>query len=68
MVLKKLLINGTKSSIKLLPHVSCFETNVVDNYDKFNENIGILLVLYVNDILLVNNDKDLLHEIKNFLI
>ena len=47
-----------------------FEINLVDNciYYKFYESKYIFLILYVDDILLVNNDIGLLHEIKIFLI
>ena len=46
-----------------------FETNVVEDcvYHKFSESKYIFLILYVDDILLVTNDKEILHEIKRFL-
>ena len=46
-----------------------FEMNLVDDciYHKFSGSKNIFLVLYVDDILLANNDKDLLHESKRFL-
>jgi hypothetical protein len=46
-----------------------FLKNQVDNcvYIKIKRSIFIILVLYVDDILLASNDKNLLHEIKRFL-
>ena len=46
-----------------------FEMNIVDDciYYKFSGSKYIFLVLYVDDILLANNDIDLLHETKGFL-
>ena len=46
-----------------------FEINIVDDciYHKFSESKYIFLVLYVDDILLANNDIDLLHETRRFL-
>ena len=46
-----------------------FKENIVDQriYIKVNRSSYIFLVLYVDDILLVFNDFDLLSEIKSFL-
>jgi len=46
-----------------------FKENTVDRciYLKANGSKVIFLILYVDDILLANNDLDLLHEIKKFL-
>ena len=46
-----------------------FETNAVEDcvYHKFSGSRYIFLVLYVDDILLASNDKELLHETKKFL-
>jgi Reverse transcriptase (RNA-dependent DNA polymerase) len=46
-----------------------FKPNLVDEciYLKFCESKFIFLVLYVDDILLVSNDKNILYQIKNFL-
>src|SRR5436190_18836860 len=46
-----------------------FETNTVEDcvYHKFSGSTYIFLVLYVDDILLASNDKELLHETKKFL-
>ena len=46
-----------------------FESNIVDEciYLKFCGSKFIFLVLYVDDILLASNDKDMLHQTKNFL-
>nr|KYP58990.1 Retrovirus-related Pol polyprotein from transposon TNT 1-94 [Cajanus cajan] len=46
-----------------------FEANLVDDciYHKFYGSKYIFLVLYVDDILLANNDIDILHETKRFL-
>jgi hypothetical protein len=46
-----------------------FTENKVDNciYVKFKEKDFTILVLYVDDILLVNNDKNMLYETKSFL-
>lgn len=46
-----------------------FRENVVDKciYVKFKGGKLIILVLYVDDILLASNDKNMLHETKNFL-
>jgi hypothetical protein len=46
-----------------------FVKNVVDNciYIKIKGSSFIILVLYLDDILLANSDKNLLHEIKRFL-
>lgn len=46
-----------------------FKENIVDQcvYHKISKSKFILLVLYVNDILLTNNDLNLLHETKRFL-
>ena len=46
-----------------------FRENVVDKciYVKFKGGKLIILVLYVDDILLASNDKNMLYETKNFL-
>ena len=46
-----------------------FEMNLVDDciYHKFCGNKHIFLVLYVDDILVANNDISLLHKTKSFL-
>jgi hypothetical protein len=46
-----------------------FVKNQVDNYVyiKIKGSMFIILVLYVDDILLASSDKNLLHEIKEFL-
>jgi hypothetical protein len=46
-----------------------FKSNLVDEciYLKFCGSKFIFLVLYVDDILLASNDKNLLHQTKNFL-
>ena len=46
-----------------------FEVNLVDDciYHRFCGSKYIFLVLYVDDILLANNDIGLLHENKSFL-
>ena len=46
-----------------------FKENIADQciYHKFKGTRHIFLVLYVNDILLANNDIDLLLETKSFL-
>jgi Reverse transcriptase (RNA-dependent DNA polymerase) len=46
-----------------------FKSNFVDEciYLKFCENMFVILILYVDDILLVSNDKNMLHNTKNFL-
>ena len=43
--------------------------NAIDDciYHKFNKNKDIFLVLYIYDILLINNDISVLYEIKRFL-
>ena len=48
---------------------SGFEMNMVDDciYHKFSGSKHIYLVLYVDDILLANNDIGMLHETKRFL-
>jgi Reverse transcriptase (RNA-dependent DNA polymerase) len=45
-----------------------FEPNLVDEciYHKFRESKFIFLVLYVDDILLASNDKNMMRETKNF--
>jgi hypothetical protein len=47
-----------------------FVKNQVKNsiYVKIKGSMFIILVLYVNDIVLTNNDKNLLYEIKGFLL
>ena len=47
-----------------------FETNAIDDcmYHKFCGSKYILLILYVDDILLATNDKEILHETKRFLL
>ncbi|RDY09632.1 hypothetical protein CR513_05973, partial [Mucuna pruriens] len=62
MVSNKLLVNGITNFIN-------FEANLVNYcvYNKFSGSKYIFLVLYVNDILLVNSDTCLLHETKRFL-
>jgi hypothetical protein len=44
--------------------------NQVENsiYVKIKGSMFIILVLYVNDIVLTNNDKNLLYETKGFLL
>ena len=44
--------------------------NLVDDciYHKFSGSKHIFLVLYVDDIILANNDIDLLHKTKRFLV
>jgi len=46
-----------------------FETNAVEDcvYQKFSESKYIFLILYVDDILLTTNDKEISHETKRFL-
>jgi Reverse transcriptase (RNA-dependent DNA polymerase) len=46
-----------------------FKPNLVDEciYLKFYGSKFIFLVLYVDDILLTSNDKNMLHQTKNFL-
>jgi len=46
-----------------------FETNAVEDYvyHKFSKSKYIFLILYVDDILLTTNDKEILHETKRFL-
>ena len=46
-----------------------FEANAVEDcvYHKFSGSRYIFLLLYVDDILLASNDKQLLHETKKFL-
>jgi len=45
-----------------------FETNAVEGcvYHKFSGSKHIFLILYVDDILLAINDKEILHEPKRF--
>jgi hypothetical protein len=47
----------------------CFVENSVDNciYIKIKGSMFIILILYVDDILLVSSDKNLLYETKRFL-
>ena len=46
-----------------------FVENIMDQciYQKVSGSKICFLVLYVDDILLATNDKDLLHEVKQFL-
>jgi len=46
-----------------------FEENIMDQciYQKVSRSKICFLVLYVDDILLATNDKDLLYEVKQFL-
>ena len=46
-----------------------FKTNVVEDcvYHKFSGSKHIFLILYVDDILIATNDKEILYEIKRFL-
>jgi Reverse transcriptase (RNA-dependent DNA polymerase) len=46
-----------------------FEHNLVDGciYHKFSGSKFIFLVFYIDDILLVNNDKNMIRETKKFL-
>jgi hypothetical protein len=46
-----------------------FRENEVDSciYVKFKGGKLVILVLYIDDILLASNDKNMLHETKNFL-
>jgi hypothetical protein len=47
-----------------------FIENQVDNciYIKIKRSIFIILILYVDDILLASNDKNLLYETRGFLL
>jgi Reverse transcriptase (RNA-dependent DNA polymerase) len=46
-----------------------FEPNLVDEciYHKFSGSKFVFLVLYVDDILLTSNDKNMMHETNKFL-
>jgi len=57
MISNKLLVNDITNFIKLLPHM-VFEVNIVNDcvYHKFSGSKYIFLVLYVDDILLTNNN------------
>jgi Reverse transcriptase (RNA-dependent DNA polymerase) len=46
-----------------------FEPKLVDEciYHKFSKSKFVFLVLYVDDILLASNDKNMMHETKKFL-
>jgi Reverse transcriptase (RNA-dependent DNA polymerase) len=48
---------------------SCgFEPNLMDEciYHKFSGSKFIFLILYIDDILLASNDKNMMHETKKF--